>query len=59
MSPTNEDGKTFYVAEGEWLIDPKEKVTGAVLNGDFRMVAGVYNAPNAHRFFIELQMLFK
>jgi site-specific DNA recombinase len=44
MHPTEEDGKKFYVAEGEWLIGEKEKVTGAMLNSDLRMVAGARNA---------------
>ena len=40
MHPTEEDGKKFYVAEGEWFIGEKEKVTGAMLDSDLRMVAG-------------------
>jgi site-specific DNA recombinase len=40
MQPTEENGQRFYVAEGEYIVGEKEKVTGAVLNGDFRMVAG-------------------
>jgi site-specific DNA recombinase len=40
MQPSEEDGERFYVAEGEWLMGANEKVTGAMLNGDFRSVAG-------------------
>ena len=41
--PMTTGKKSYYVAEGEWdlLSDTeKEKVTGAMLNGDFRSVAG-------------------
>ncbi len=37
MHPTFQDGKNFYVAEGEWFIPENENVTGAELNGDVRM----------------------
>ena len=40
MRPSEEDGEKFYIAEGAWLMGAKEKVTGAMLNGDFRNVAG-------------------
>jgi hypothetical protein len=48
MTPHEEDGKKFYVAEGEWVIGENENVTGAQLDGDVRIpqsVAGAYNAP--------------
>jgi hypothetical protein len=37
MSPCHEDGKKFYVAEGEWFVDESETATGAMLNSDRRM----------------------
>jgi hypothetical protein len=44
LYPVEEPGERFYVAEGEWDITgiqpEKVKVAGAVLNGDFREVAG-------------------
>ncbi len=44
MSPTTTGEKRHYVAEGEWDLlgsnAQNVKVTGAMLNGDFRMVAG-------------------
>jgi hypothetical protein len=47
MKPTEEHGKKFYIAEGEWLVAEDENATGAKLNGDIRlphMVAGARNA---------------
>jgi len=40
MQATREGDQRFYTAEGEWFMAESEKVTGAGLNGDFRMVAG-------------------
>ena len=43
MHPTEENGRHFYVAEGEWFMPENESVAGALLNGDantLRMVAG-------------------
>lgn len=40
MHPTQGGDHRFYAAEGEWFTAENEKVTGAALNGDFRMVAG-------------------
>jgi hypothetical protein len=44
MSPVPAGKESYYVAEGEWDLlgnaARKAKVTGAMLNGDFRNVAG-------------------
>jgi hypothetical protein len=44
MYPTFEDGKKFYVAEGEWFMPENNDATGPWINGGanmLRMVAGV------------------
>ena len=43
MYSTVEDGKKFYVAEGEWFMPENENATGAWIDGGasmLRMVAG-------------------
>ena len=58
MSVIGDDERKHYVAEGEWLTGEKSEVTGAMLNGDFRMVAGDRNVPNAHCIFIKIHAAF-
>lgn len=44
MYPTFEDGKKFYVAEGEWFMPENNNATGPWIDGGvslLRMVAGV------------------
>jgi site-specific DNA recombinase len=44
MHPTKENGKKFYVAEGEWFMPENESATGALLDGGGRMLRSIAGA---------------